>query len=176
MQKVPSINKQEPGYLDLRVPSKGSLGSLRQIQFWEKGTHNCNCPRYSWAMKTKKFSNKCRHWKQTTIQTGDMPMTRLKRAIRALKQNARSTNGIWAMLRCLHPHKYKLGIQCQGCPLHPYWCNVHPIRHSKRGTMKPVIWKIQTALYNGRKKEALKMMRKLLEVAEFIHGGEIYEQ
>jgi len=169
MIKVAKINKQTRDYLDLRVPSKGKPGSVWQIQFWEKGTHNCNCPRYKWAMKTMKFSNKCRHWIETTIQVGDMPMTRLKRGIRALKQNARDPRGVWKMLRCLYPHRYRLGTRCHGCPFYPTWCNVHPIRHSKRGTKKPVIWKIQTALYNGNKKEAMRLMKKLLEVAEAIH-------
>ena len=166
--KVARIIKQTRDYLDLRVPSKSRPGSMRQIQFWEKGTHNCNCPRYGWAHKTQKFSDRCRHWRETTMVTGDMPTTRLKRAIRALKQNARSPRRIWSMLRCLHPHRYKLGIRCTGCPFYPYWCNVHPIRHSRRGTMKPVVWKIQTALYNGNKKEALRLMRKLLEVVEAV--------
>ena len=176
MQRVPSIARQRYGYLDLRVPSRGTPGLLRQIQFWKDGNFNCGCPGYYWGVKSEAQSRQCRHWRETTMVTGDMPITRLKRAIRALKQGARSNVGIWQMLKCLYPYKYKLGVRCVQCPLYPHWCNVHPIKFSKRGTKKPVIWKIQTALYAGRKKAALKMMNKLLIVAEALHpGGETHE-
>ena len=177
MDKVPRIIRQRNDYLDLRVPSQSRPGHLQQIQYWEDGNHNCECPRYQWAVKTKKFTRRCRHWRMTTIEPGDMPVTRLKRAIRAVKQNARTPRKIWKMLRCLNPQKYRLGVRCSSCELYPEYCNVHPIRYSRRGTRKPMIWKIQTALYNGQKRKAQAMMMKLLKRVDKLHpDGEIYER
>ena len=79
---------------------------------------------------------------------------------------------VWDELRiCVMPEKYKKSeIYCSDCELYPYWCNKHPMRFKNRNTSKPLIWKMGAALNNGRRKDALKLLKQFIKVVQAVRN------
>lgn len=158
-------------YLRLAVASKSSPGKPRLIQFYPSGKHHCSCPGWEWFRLQGKHDSKCRHFKLTTIPTVFTdPLGQLQHGLEVLKNKSRKMYVSWGFVSCQFPEN-KGTVHCTNCMMYPRYCNIHPTYTGSRGTSKPLVWKIQTALNNGRRKEALRMYKTLVKVAAALRGG-----
>lgn len=179
MEPTKTINSPIPlevsyRYLRLLVPSKMTPTEPRTIQYYPSGKHHCGCPGWMWNRRLGKHDSKCRHHKMTTIKTG--PSDTLKELLysfKLLSNRAKKMYVSWGFVSCQFPqHRDEGAVHCTGCIMYPEYCNVHPIYFGKRSNSKPLIWKLQTAIYNGRRKDALQLMRNFVKVVRAIRSGD----
>lgn len=152
-------------YIRLRVPSKSRPLNPRIVHYYPSGRHHCEeCLGHKYMPPGNK---RCRHFKMTTMDTSSRPAHYLKYAYKLLRNLKKPPYVSWGFVRCQFPeHRPVLNVRCYKCPLYPGTCNVHPIMHGKRARKKPLVWRLQTAIYNNRRKDALKLMRRFIKEAE----------
>lgn len=163
MLKAPQIISQRPNILFLRVPSRSKPKETRIVKY-ESGVRGlCDCPGDYWfKVKGEEDVKMCRHHKMTTIRKalGD-PMGLLIKAMAYARDRGTKLCVAWGHVFCQFPeHRNDKEIHCTSCPLYPETCNIHPIMHGRN--RKPEIWKLQTAIYNDRRKDAQKIIKKIL--------------
>jgi ferredoxin len=82
-------------------------------------------------------------------------------AIEMIRDKRRAPYVALAQLRCQFPENYNhMKVHCHGCGLYPRVCNIHKIKINHRGKL-PLVWRLQTAIYNGRRKDAEKLLIKI---------------
>lgn len=162
--------------LRILVPSRSELGKFREIKFFKGGGWTCNCPAVYWARQRQDgWSKKCYHYRMTTLDAGKEPLPTLEEALFQLKNKSVPMKTIWENMRiCSMPTKYQLSeMYCKSCPMYPEWCNVHIITFGKRGLKKPMIWRIQSALLNERRKDAIRLLSHFIKLVSAIRNEPI---
>lgn len=163
---VPHIEKQDFNYVKLQVPSKSKPGLTHALHFYPSGRHHCKCKGHGWAVKTRKYAQKCRHWKMSTIQDRNFakPLSYLEYSLKLMRDPTKWISVSWGFISCQFPmYRRPAGVKCSGCPMYPAFCNKHPIYYGPRKNSKPLIWKIQTAVYNKRRGDAVRLMKKYIK-------------
>lgn len=146
-------------FLKLRVPSK-STPDPRTITYFPSGKHFCDCPGHAWKVKRGTFIQPnqlkwCRHHSMTTLKVLELFKDRIYIYI-----NSGQLEAAWKLIGCQRPDFYQAErVHCTDCPLYPDVCNIHPIRARSRNR-KPLVWRLQTAIFNHRKKDAKRLFRK----------------
>lgn len=160
-------------YLRLIAPSKSKPLVPQTIQFYPSGKHHCSCLGWVWFRRTGEHHKKCRHYKMTTIpDSRSDTLKQLEYAFKILGNSAKKLYVAWGFVSCQFPqHRDEGSVHCSGCMLYPDYCNIHPIYFGKRSNSKPLVWKLQTAIYNGRRKEATKLLRRFLKVVRAARSG-----
>lgn len=161
-----------PRYLRLLAPSKSKPLNPRTIQYYPSGKHHCSCPGWNWFRLQGKHDHKCRHYKLTTTpSTNCDPLNSVLHALKVIKDAASRPFVSWGFVTCLFPQSRAVegSVHCAACPLYPEYCNIHPIYFGKRNNQKPLVWRIQTAIYNGKRKEAARLLRKFAKIAKAIY-------
>lgn len=175
--KTPRIVEQNWRRLSFDVPSltlikRKAKRPFRNITHFTNGSHNCVCPGYYWAVQTRAWSRKCRHWKMTTVRAGaDGVLEGFEEALKILTSKGTDAYVAWNLIgRCAFPVNYRMTeLYCEDCPLYPHYCNIHPCyvkRHSK-----PLLWNIQREIYNGKKKNAARLLRKIIKIVKALKNG-----
>lgn len=161
LKNIPQIAYQG-ARLILRVPSKTHPHEPRLVEYKIEGDRFCDCEGHHWfTVKGEAATKMCRHHKMTTIRTalsGD-PRGLLRTALRLVGDHSKATSVAWAHVFCQYPEHRKT-LECTGCPLYPVVCNIHPIRYKR--SAKPLVWKLQTAIYAGKRKESQRIIRKIM--------------
>lgn len=165
-QISPKVLKDDRNYLKILAPSKSQPEAPRTIQFYPSGKHHCDCPGWSWFRKRGEAYKLCRHAKMTTIPVAksDRQFDYLLDAMKFIGDPDTALYVAWGSIQCQFPEYRGLDtVKCDACPLYPKVCNVHPTRFGSgpRNNRKPLVWKLQTAIYNGRRKEALRLVRRI---------------
>lgn len=161
-QHVAKIEKQETNYLHLKVPSKSSPGEPRDLVFYPSGKHHCSCPGHDWKVKRQTYSlpnhkKWCRHHTMNTL----VPMELFTRRILHYITKG-YIKAAWQFISCQFPEHYsEEQIHCSSCPLYPKYCNIHPIHFGKHLSRRPLVWRLQTAIFNKRRKDALTLFKSL---------------
>lgn len=167
MIRVPRIIDVNSNYIKLETPSKSAPGIRQTVTYWSTGKHHCECEGHYWFMKKGLFENMCRHCKMSTVFPSSLmsgPLAELMVAMDVLKDRVLKAFVAWHYIRCQFPEHYEPGaLMCRGCPMYPVYCNIHPIKYSARGTRKPLVWRLQTAIYAGEKKRARKLLRQYVK-------------
>jgi hypothetical protein len=160
---VPSISNYD--YLRLKVPSRSRPGAPKTLHYYPSGLHHCEeCLGHKFMPTGRK---RCRHFKMTTMDTSRRPFHYLKYAYQLLRNRRKAIYVSWGFVRCQYPELRPLfKVKCFKCPLYPRTCNIHPIYFGKRARRKPTVWKLQSAIYNGRRKDALRLLRQFIKEAE----------
>lgn len=167
--KVPRVVSVTPTRLLLKAPSKSTkLPRLVEYLKTSKGIEkkDCSCPGTYWfRVKGQADKKMCRHHKMTTVHesTNSTPYKDLMGAIDTVKNRSRALYVVMADIRCQHP-EHRGVVHCDECPLYPETCNVHKIVYDKNGRKRvPQVWKLQTAIYNGRRKDAKRILVQILK-------------
>lgn len=170
--RSPFPSKVSYRYLQLIAPSKSKPLVPQTIQFYPSGKHHCSCLGWIWFRRTGEHSKKCRHYKMTTIPVSHSDtLKQLEYALKILSNKAKKLYVAWGFVSCQFPkHRNEDSVHCSSCILYPRQCNIHPIYFGNRSTSKPLVWKLQAAIYNGRRKDALRLMRKLLKIVKASKG------
>lgn len=163
-QRVPQIVSQSKLYLQLKVPSKSKPNSTRTIEYKPSGDSVCDCPGDYWfKVRGLEYDKMCRHHRMTTIEEaqGD-PKVFLDEAWRLVNDRSKALYAVLAYMKCMQPEHRSNRIHCEGCPLYPITCNIHKITYKYKGRNKsPLIWRLQTAIYNGRRKDARLLLTQI---------------
>lgn len=171
--RSPLPTKVSNRYLRLIAPSKSKPLTPRIIQYYPSGKHHCSCPGWQWFRRTGEHEKKCRHHKMTTIPfSPSNTLRQLVYALKIAKNKAKKLYVTWGFVSCQFPeHRPQQSVHCSKCVLYPTYCNIHPIYFGSRSSSKPLIWKLQTAIYLGKRKKATRLLRKFLKVINAIKGG-----
>jgi len=167
-QITPKVLEVDRRYIRLSVPSVSEPLEPRTVQYYPSGKHFCDCPGWSWFRKRGEAYKLCRHAKMTTMQIVKSDQAaQLEYAVKLVDDKTAALPVTWGFVACQFPIYRGLDtVQCTACPLFPNNCNVHPIRFGKgcRNNRKPLIWKVQSAIYNGRRKEASRLLRRFARI------------
>lgn len=171
--RTPKVILTSARILKIHAPSRSELGKFREIKLFKGGGWTCDCPAVYWARQREEgWSKKCYHWRMTSLEAGKPPMPILEEALTQLKSRKVPLKTIWDNMRvCSMPVKFSLTeLYCKTCPFYPYWCNKHIIIYGPRGTKKPLIWKIQSALLNERRKDAIKLLTHFIKIVRAVRN------
>ena len=165
---VPHVKELDRNYLQLTAPSR-EKGKVYKVTFFPSGKRHCECLGHYWFMKGKGYDKFCRHCKMSTIfksVSGDI-FGEFRNALKILGNKKTDMPVAWSFVHCQFPEHYVEGtVHCQRCSLDPDVCNIHPIKYGPRILRKPLIWKLQTAILNGRRKESKRIIRKIIKTIE----------
>lgn len=167
--RVISVSWKE---IKVDVPSLSNLGELQSMRFLKGGGYDCVCRAYYWASMKGQMSRKCRHYNRCTLKATGNPIKELEEALEMLKDKKVPMEKVWEKASiCAMPLQYSLTeIHCKKCTLYPNWCNKHIITFSTRKSKKPMIWRIQTALLNNRRKDAKSLLRKYIKLVRAVRN------
>ena len=170
--KVPRVKSTSWKVVIILAPSLTKLGDYQIIKFFRGGGWDCSCPAVYWAKMKSLWNKQCRHYKMCTLRGGEKPVPTLEEALQLLKDKKIPMRNVWDKMNiCAMPVNYSISeIHCKKCPLYPVWCNKHVIIFGKRNSRKPMIWKIQTALYNDKRRIATKLLRKYLKLVRAVRN------
>ena len=165
--KVSKIIEQSEDYLKLEVPSKSSPTDNRTITFYPSGKHFCSCPGHEWKVIRKSYTlpnhkKWCRHHSLTTLPILEMFKDRTYFYI-----SQGYIKAAWRFIGCQFPEYYnEMQLHCTRCPLYPETCNIHPIRFGKHNTRKPLVWRLQTAIFNKHRAASKKLFRRFCRITK----------
>jgi len=171
LMKVPKLIYQSKRALMLEVPSKSEPGMTHITEFKPDGSRDCRCPGVYWFKKRGQDLVKyCRHQKMSTIfKSTDEPWSELKQAMTTAKDKNRMLAVALNHIKCQVPDHYQEDrVHCTGCPLYPVTCNIHKITINHHGRL-PLVWKIQSKVYNGKRTDTIKILGKILKNVRKIH-------
>jgi len=162
MIRTPKVIYQSERELGLKVQSKSEPGVPHMVSYKPDGERDCSCPGHHWFKIRKLDQTKmCRHHKYTTIPIDNDPVWSWKMTSKILKKRSIPIKTVLNNMVCAFPgHRNPFAVHCSDCPLYPTTCNIHPI---KTGRSKPLVWKLQTAVYNGRRKDAIKIVKEIIK-------------
>lgn len=164
---VAQIVQQTSNTLVLRVPSESTPSSPRTLTFYPSGKHHCDCPGHEWKVMRKTYTlpnhkKWCRHHTLNTLPLLEFLEARTLHYIRRGYIKA-----AWPLIGCQLPEHYnEEAIYCQDCPLYPSICNIHPIHYGRQLNHKPLVWKLQTAIFAHERKRALRLFKTLRRKAQ----------
>ena len=170
-QPVSKITHQCNARVMYRVASKKSKkGGHHTVEFTKYGKRDCSCIGHNFLEKKGEDMFKdCRHKKMNTMYTrpGETRHQLELMAVDAmieLTRRGRPATNAWGWIYCQFPKYYNpIAVHCTGCPLYPTVCNIHKIRVPGKRNKLPLIWKLQGQIYAGHKKEAAKILRKIIK-------------
>jgi hypothetical protein len=150
------------------VPSDSQPGTTHLVEYGPGDKRSCSCIGAEWLEKKGVAHMKLdRHQRMTTIERADpesQGQSMFHQARELLKEKSISLEAVWGHIKCMHPEFYdEYNIHCGGCPLYPVKCNIHKITYDARKKKQPLVWKLQMALYNGRRKEAKRIMKEMVK-------------
>jgi len=105
----------------------------------------------------------------TTIEPSENAMAIFERFLPIIKAGAGDTSKLWMDVRvCSSPMNYNMNsLYCTKCPMYPGTCNRVLITVKGR---KPLIWALQAALLNNRRKDAKEILEKIININKMIKG------
>jgi hypothetical protein len=167
--KVPHITYQSDTVLMYRVPSKSRPGESQITEYGPGQKRDCTCEGTQWfKVRQQDHMKMCRHQKMTTIapREGCVAMLEqtLNSAIKLCKSKEIGLEMVWASMgECSEPTRWdEYAIECRGCPMYERnICNIHKIQRKDKRNRLPLLWKLQGAVYRGKRKQALKILLKI---------------
>ena len=182
--RVARIHYQSKHMVMYKVPSESNPGTTHLVEYGPGDKRSCSCIGAEWLEKKGIAHMKLdRHQRMTTIQLAEPPsqgQSLYQQATKIIKTRACDLAAAWGHIRCTQPVHYdEFAIHCEGCPLYPVVCNIHKITYGPRKKKQPLIWKLQKAIYNGRRKESreiLNQIRSALKTIEVPNGSEECDQ
>jgi len=163
---TPIVNDQH--HIVVQAPSKSEPGIRREVHLYSSGRHFCSGPGHYWFKVKQMYEKKCRHVKMSTIPESRKHTYNLRYVKMALSRYVnKHPSALWRFINCQFPYLRPLNkVRCTGCPLYPQTCNKYVIYYGPRQRHKPLVWRLQTAMYHGRRKDAKKMLRRFMKEVE----------
>jgi len=151
---MPRLVGKDKFSIQYKVPSK-TRAHLEYALVIMKTVHRCECPAKDWGHPI------CRHYKFVTIK--GPRSTNLKMALEALEDRENKPYAAWGFIGCTMPEHYaENSISCPDCMMYPDLCNVRMIKYKRNA--KPMVWRIQSAMIAGKRKEALRLLRLYIKL------------
>ena len=172
--KIPKIAAQTEDEIIYRVPSKSRKELMQLMAYSSVEKPICTCEGAHW-IKQRGLDKTCRHQKETTIaNTCDTPLESLDALnhVLYLIKKKQSAETMWSYVTCLNTDK-RGELRCTNCPLYPYVCNIHLMRF---GNMKPLVWKLQTSLYNRQWKKSRNLIKEIRKHEQRCNNTEIRDK
>jgi hypothetical protein len=167
--KVPQIHYQSENILIYKVPSKSRPGTTQITEYGPGQKRDCTCEGTEWfKVRQQGHMKMCRHQKMTTIapREGCVAVFEevLNRSIRLCRTKNSTLDFVWPYMQdCSEPTRWdEYTIECKGCPMYERnICNIHKIKRKDRRNRLPLLWKLQGAVYRGKREQALKILLKI---------------
>jgi len=170
LPRTPVILSQTRYQIKLAVGKLSFNGEEGALTYFSSGDFSCTCKAFFWAKKKMQYPRVCGHQHLVTIICHADALECLHQALDRIKEEKTSLSREWMDIRfCQYPMNFSMTrLYCKECPLFPDICNRILITSKGR---KPLIWKLQSALFNGRRKDAIEHLENIINQVE-IKGKE----